>query len=167
MKKKFFLIALSIVIMSIAFVGCDGNSGKNDNTTTSTPEDSSSAPLYTLPQNGGTTLEGDESTTDNAIDTTDSSNTGASISSSVNYGQPDGSQSSSNEDYVVGSYIVNTATDPLSLRLKPSAGEDNVTLRGIPKGTKITVIAVKDDWGYVVYSDTGGWVSMKFLKPAA
>lgn len=170
MKKKFFLIAISLVLMSAIFVGCDGPLGKNGNTTTNTLEESSENPVYTLPQNDGTITESGNTTTDNTTDGTDSSNTGASISSSVNYGQTDNGQSAqsgSTESYTTGNYIVNTVTDPLSLRLKPSAEADNITIRSIPKGAKVNVIAVKDDWGYVVYADTGGWVSMKYLKPAA
>ncbi|NLA72554.1 MAG: hypothetical protein GX848_01810 [Clostridiales bacterium] len=170
MKKKFFLIAISLVLISAIFVGCDGPLGKNENTSTNTLEQSSEIPPYTLPQNDGSSTENGNTTTDSTSDGANSANTGSSISSSVNYGQPDNgqpAQSGSTESYKTGNYIVNTVTDPLSLRLKPSAADDNVTIRSIPKGAKVEVIAVKDDWGYVVYADTGGWVSMKYLKPAA
>ncbi|HZK22401.1 MAG TPA: hypothetical protein VFC76_09065 [Oscillospiraceae bacterium] len=162
MKKKFLIAAVSLVFMSAVFAGCESPLSKGESTTTSTSE-SSDIPVYTLPQNDGTSTKTDGTS---APDDDTPPNTGTSISSPINYGEPDGENSSSG-DYTVGSYIVNTATDPLSLRLKPSAGDDNVTIRSIPKGTKINVIAVKDDWGYVVYSDTGGWVSMKFLKQAS
>lgn len=61
-----------------------------------------------------------------------------------------------------GKYKVATKDDPLGLRLEPNTDSDRLIY--IPKGEEIEVLAVWDDWGYVVYEKTGGWLSMNYLE---
>ncbi len=61
-----------------------------------------------------------------------------------------------------GKYKVVTKDDPLGLRLEPSTDSNILIL--VPKGYEIDVLAVYQDWGYVVYQQTGGWLSMNYLE---
>ncbi len=64
--------------------------------------------------------------------------------------------------YSVGTYKIATKDDPLGLRLEPNTKSDRLVF--IPIGTEIEVLAVWEDWGYVVYNKTGGWLSMNYLE---
>ena len=61
-----------------------------------------------------------------------------------------------------GKYKVATKDDPLGLRLEPNTSSDRLVY--VPKGHEVEVIAVWEDWGYVVYEKTGGWLSMNYLE---
>ncbi len=61
-----------------------------------------------------------------------------------------------------GKYKVATKDDPLGLRLEPNTDSDRLIY--IPKGEEIEVLAVWEDWGYVVYEKAGGWLSMNYLE---
>lgn len=61
-----------------------------------------------------------------------------------------------------GKYKIATKDDPLGLRLEPNTTSDRIIY--IPKGETVEVIAVWEDWGYVVYEKTGGWLSMNYLE---
>lgn len=63
--------------------------------------------------------------------------------------------------YEPGKYKVATKDDPLGLRLEPNTSSDRLVY--VPKGHQVEVIAVWEDWGYVVYEQTGGWLSMNYL----
>lgn len=65
-------------------------------------------------------------------------------------------------NFDVGTYKIATKTDPLGLRLEPNTSSDRIIY--IPKGNKVKVLAVWEDWGYVVYEKTGGWLSMNYLE---
>ena len=62
-----------------------------------------------------------------------------------------------------GKYKVATKDDPLGLRLEPNTNSDRLIY--VPKGHEVEVVAVWEDWGYVVYEKTGGWLSMNYLEP--
>lgn len=64
--------------------------------------------------------------------------------------------------YEPGKYKVATKDDPLGLRLEPNTTSDRLVY--IPKGNEVEVIAIWEDWGYVVYEQTGGWLSMNYLE---
>ena len=64
--------------------------------------------------------------------------------------------------YEPGKYKVATKDDPLGLRLEPNTTSDRIIY--VPKGHEVEVIAVWEDWGYVVYGQTGGWLSMNYLE---
>ena len=64
--------------------------------------------------------------------------------------------------YEPGKYKVATKDDPLGLRLEPNTTSDRLVY--VPKGHEVEVIAVWEDWGYVVYEQTGGWLSMNYLE---
>ncbi len=64
--------------------------------------------------------------------------------------------------YEPGKYKVATKDDPLGLRLEPNTDSDRIIY--VPKGEEIEVLAVWEDWGYVVYEKTGGWLSMNYLE---
>jgi len=64
--------------------------------------------------------------------------------------------------YEPGKYKVATKDDPLGLRLEPNTTSDRLIY--IPKGHEVEVIAIWEDWGYVVYDRTGGWLSMNYLE---
>lgn len=64
-----------------------------------------------------------------------------------------------------GKYKIATKDDPLGLRIKP--GTDADRLLYIDKGETVEVLAVWEDWGYVVYGTTGGWLSMNYLERVA
>ncbi len=64
--------------------------------------------------------------------------------------------------YSTGTYKVATKDDPLGLRLEPNSDADRILY--IDKGAEVEVVAVWDDWGYVVYNSTGGWLSMSYLE---
>lgn len=61
-----------------------------------------------------------------------------------------------------GKYIVATQNDPLNIREKPkkyATSKDQ-----LPKGTEIEVLTVCEDWGYVEYEGTTGWVPFEYLE---
>lgn len=62
-----------------------------------------------------------------------------------------------------GKYKIATKDDPLGLRVEPNTDSDRLIY--VPKGHEVEVIAVWEDWGYVVYEKTGGWLSMNYLEP--
>ncbi len=64
--------------------------------------------------------------------------------------------------YAPGKYKVATKDDPLGLRLEPNTTSDRLIY--VPKGHEVEVIAIWEDWGYVVYDRTGGWLSMNYLE---
>lgn len=64
--------------------------------------------------------------------------------------------------YEPGKYKIATKDDPLGLRLEPNTSSDRLIY--VPKGYEVEVIAVWEDWGYVVYEQTGGWLSMNYLE---
>ncbi len=64
--------------------------------------------------------------------------------------------------YEPGKYKVATKDDPLGLRLEPNTDSDRIIY--VPKGEEVEVLAVWEDWGYVVYEKTGGWLSMNYLE---
>ncbi len=64
--------------------------------------------------------------------------------------------------YEPGKYKIATKDDPLGLRLEPNTTSDRLIY--VPKGHEVEVIAVWEDWGYVVYEKTGGWLSMNYLE---
>ncbi len=61
-----------------------------------------------------------------------------------------------------GKYKIATKDDPLGLRLEPNTDSDRLIY--VPKGEEVEVLAVWEDWGYVVYEKTGGWLSMNYLE---
>lgn len=61
-----------------------------------------------------------------------------------------------------GKYTVATKDDPLGLKLEPNT--DSARIISVPKGHQVEVLAVWEDWGYVVYEKTGGWLSMNYLE---
>ncbi len=61
-----------------------------------------------------------------------------------------------------GKYKVATKDDPLGLRLEPNTASDRIIY--VPKGHEVEVLAIWEDWGYVVYEKTGGWLSMNYLE---
>ena len=63
--------------------------------------------------------------------------------------------------YEPGKYKIATKDDPLGLRLEPNTSSDRLIY--VPKGYEVEVLAVWEDWGYVVYENTGGWLSMNYL----
>ena len=64
--------------------------------------------------------------------------------------------------YEPGKYKIATKDDPLGLRLEPNTSSDRLIY--VPKGHEVEVLAVWEDWGYVVYEQTGGWLSMNYLE---
>lgn len=64
--------------------------------------------------------------------------------------------------YEPGKYKIATKDDPLGLRLEPNTSSDRLIY--VPKGYEVEVVAVWEDWGYVVYEQTGGWLSMNYLE---
>jgi uncharacterized protein YgiM (DUF1202 family) len=70
--------------------------------------------------------------------------------------------SSTNVKNEPGKYKIATKEDPLGLRIKPSTDADRLLY--INKGETVEVLAVWEDWGYVVYGNTGGWLSMNYLE---
>ena len=64
--------------------------------------------------------------------------------------------------YEPGKYKIATKDDPLGLRLEPNTTSDRLIY--VPKGHEVEVLAVWEDWGYVVYEQTGGWLSMNYLE---
>lgn len=71
-------------------------------------------------------------------------------------------QQQTSYSYEPGKYKIATKDDPLGLRLEPNTTSDRIVY--VPKGHEVEVIAVWEDWGYVVYEKTGGWLSMNYLE---
>lgn len=71
-------------------------------------------------------------------------------------------QQQTSYSFTPGKYKIATKDDPLGLRLEPNTSSDRLVY--IPKGETVEVIAVWEDWGYVVYEKTGGWLSMNYLE---
>ncbi|OQA49398.1 MAG: Bacterial SH3 domain protein [Firmicutes bacterium ADurb.Bin300] len=167
MKKKIFFLGSLLVILCIIFAGCNSLSETGESESSDSTALTSSL-VYTLPAAGSSTGANSESSgTSESAANAGVSNMGTSISATIPYGGGTASSTnaSSPEVYELGNYVVNTKTDPLSLRLAPSSSNDTTTICTIPKGTKVEVLALKGEWGYVVYGKTGGWVAMKYLKP--
>lgn len=61
-----------------------------------------------------------------------------------------------------GKYTIATKETPLGIRSIPD--DDGEWLLGIPKGTEVEILAVVDNWGYVEYNGTEGWLNFKYLK---
>ena len=71
-------------------------------------------------------------------------------------------QQQTSYSYEPGKYKIATKDDPLGLRLEPNTSSDRLVY--VPKGHEVEVLAVWEDWGYVVYEKTGGWLSMNYLE---
>ena len=71
-------------------------------------------------------------------------------------------QQQTSYSYEPGKYKIATKDDPLGLRLEPNTTSDRLIY--VPKGHEVEVLAVWEDWGYVVYEQTGGWLSMNYLE---
>ena len=74
----------------------------------------------------------------------------------------DSSNKTSAYKHSTGTYKIATKDDPLGLRLEPNTTSDRLVF--IPIGEEVEVLAVWEDWGYVVYGKTGGWLSMNYLE---
>ena len=86
----------------------------------------------------------------------------ASIADLNNTSSTKKTQQQTSYTYEPGKYKVATKDDPLGLRLEPNTTSDRLVY--VPKGHEVEVIAVWEDWGYVVYDQTGGWLSMNYLE---
>ncbi len=65
--------------------------------------------------------------------------------------------------YNPGKYRVATENnDSLCLRLGPNTSSDRIIY--IASGTEVDIIAVWEDWGYTVYGNSGGWLSLNYLE---
>lgn len=62
----------------------------------------------------------------------------------------------------IGKYKISAGGDDLSLRMKPDANSDRIYY--ITDGTEVEILAVWEDWGYAVYEQSGGWLSMNYLE---
>ena len=62
--------------------------------------------------------------------------------------------------YSTGTYKIATQDDPLSLREYPGEGR----VGEIPKGETVEVIAVYEEWGYVLYDGQNGWISLTLTE---
>ena len=103
---------------------------------------------------------------DNKTETTTESTTeGVSIDLEALASQNDATKPDKQQNSYVfepGKYKVATKDDPLGLRLEPNTDSDRIIY--VPKGHQVEVLAVWEDWGYVVYEKTGGWLSMNYLE---
>jgi len=59
-------------------------------------------------------------------------------------------------------YVVNTQIDPLNMRKEPDSSAGIITR--IPKGTKVEVKEIKDNWAYVIWNGFEGYCSMTYLS---
>ncbi len=65
--------------------------------------------------------------------------------------------------YNPGKYRVATENnDSLCLRLEPNTSSDRIIY--IASGTEVDIIAIWEDWGYTVYGNSGGWLSLNYLE---
>ena len=71
-------------------------------------------------------------------------------------------QQQTSYSYEPGKYKNATKDEHLGLSLEPNTTSDRLVY--VPKGHEVEVIAVWEDWGYVVYEKTGGWLSMNYLE---
>lgn len=133
------LIVIAIVIAVIATT----SSGK--------PKDSTTKPQVSLNAELIASLK--DNNTDN--DSTTSGTKSATGSSKAE-------KSNTSYTYEPGKYTVATKDDSLGLRIEPNTKSDRII--HIPKGEQVEVLAVWEDWGYVVYEKTGGWLSMNYLE---
>ena len=86
----------------------------------------------------------------------------ASIADLNNTSSTKKSHNKTSYSYATGKYKIATKDDPLGLRLEPNTTSDRLIY--IPKDYEVEVLAVWEDWGYVVYEQTGGWLSMNYLE---
>ena len=86
----------------------------------------------------------------------------ASIADMNNNSTTKKSQQQTSYSYKTGKYKVATKDDPLGLRLEPNTTSDRLIY--VPKDYEVEVLAIWEDWGYVVYEQTGGWLSMNYLE---
>ena len=104
---------------------------------------------------------------DNKKDTTTTTEEGvsidlASIADMNNVPTTKKPQQQTSYSYEPGKYKIATKDDPLGLRLEPNTTSDRLIY--VPKGHEVEVLAIWEDWGYVVYEQTGGWLSMNYLE---
>lgn len=90
---------------------------------------------------------------------TDNTNTNTNTNTNAN---PNTTANKNSYVFEPGKYKVATKDDPLGLRLEPNTASDRIIY--VPKGHEVEVLAVWEDWGYVVYEKTGGWLSMNYLE---
>ena len=86
----------------------------------------------------------------------------ASIADMNNVPTTKNPQQQTSYSYEPGKYKIATKDDPLGLRLEPNTTSDRLIY--VPKGHEVEVLAIWEDWGYVVYEQTGGWLSMNYLE---
>lgn len=134
------LIVIAIVIAIIA------------TTSSSKPKDSTTKPSVSLNAELIASLKDK-----NSDDDSTTSGTKSSVGSSTK-----SDKSNTSYTYEPGKYNVATKDDPLGLRIEPNTKSDKIIY--IPKGEQVEVLAVWEDWGYVVYEKTGGWLSMNYLE---
>lgn len=131
------LIVIAIIVAIVATASSGKSSGKNDST------------------------EQHSLDTDLIASLRESSTSSSTNAASATKSKTD-KNSNSSVAYETGKYKVATKDDPLGLRLEPNTSSDRIIY--IEKGEEVEVLAVWEDWGYVVYEKTGGWLSMNYLE---
>ena len=139
--------ALIVIAIIVAAVATATSAKKADTTTTTNPIDNVTLDLEAIANMNDT----------QAQVTPDSTQSSAPV---VNTTVPTTKQNS--YSFVPRKYKVATKDDPLGLRIKPSTESDSIIY--VPKGHEVEGIAVWEDWGYVVYEQSGGWLSMNYLE---
>ncbi len=65
-------------------------------------------------------------------------------------------QAQASSTYKTGKYKIATQDDPLSMREYPDEGR----VGEVPKGETVEVLAVYEEWGYILYNGQNGWISL-------
>ncbi len=149
------LVLAAVIVAVVATASANSDKKEAEKTTT---EESVSLDLEAIANMNSSNKNNDK--TDNK--TEDKKEPVASDSASDSVTEKPVTNNNKTSSYNTGTYKIATQEDPLGMRIQPNSDADRILY--IDKGEEVEVLAVWDDWGYVVYNSTGGWLSMSYLE---
>lgn len=149
------LVLAAVIVAVVATASANSDKKEAEKTTT---EECVSLDLEAIANMNSSNKNNDK--TDNK--TEDKKEPVASDSASDSVTEKPVTNNNKTSSYSTGTYKIATQEDPLGMRIQPNSDADRILY--IDKGEEVEVLAVWDDWGYVVYNSTGGWLSMSYLE---
>ena len=152
------LVLAAVIVAVVATASANSDKKEAEKTTT---EESVSLDLEAI-ANMNSSNKKDDKTDDKADSKTEDKKEPVASDSASDSVTEKPATSNKTSSYSTGTYKVATKDDPLGMRIQPNSDADRILY--IDKGAEVEVLAVWDDWGYVVHNGTGGWVSMSYLE---
>ena len=153
---SFLLVLAAVIVAVVATASANSDKKEAEKTTT---EESVSLDLEAIANMNSSNKDKDDKNNDEKKPEADSDNSTTEATTNKVVEKPVTNNTAS---YATGTYKVATQEDPLGMRIQPNSDADRILY--IDKGAEVEVLAVWDDWGYVVYNSTGGWLSMSYLE---